>query len=207
MKKSFVAFIIVLSALACVSCGVRKAVNGGHSLENSVMSENANGIVKGNEFTFRKINNEEFREKTSNVRYAGDWIYQPGEAGDEDFALFYGKIQAIFGEPNSQSVNWENMYNYNIEATALDGKALYFMIYHGAGGPSVALPTKLESSEKADYQSSSHDLIHIIDDAAPADYVWEGVYEDIPVDIKYIVKNGEVRVESQMGNDFDYGDI
>lgn len=200
MKKSFLAFIVVLSALICVSCGVRKADDGGYSLEDSVMSENANGVVKGNEFTFRKISNEEFREKTSNMRYAGDWIYQTGKAGDEDYALFYGKIQAVFGEPNSQSEDWENMYNYNIEATASDGKKLYFMVYHGAGGPSVSLPTKLESPEEAAYRSASDDLTHIIDDAAPADYVWEGVYEDIPVDIKYTVKNGEVRVDSKFGD-------
>lgn len=200
MKKSFFAFIIVVGALVCVSCGVRKADNEVHSSEDNNMSENANGIVKGNEFTFRKITNEEFREKTSNISYGGDWIYQPGEAGDEDYALFYGKIQAIFGEPNSQSDDWENMYNYNIEAVASDGNKLYFMMYHGAGGPSVSLPTKLEGSEGAAYRSASEDLIHIIDEASPADYVWEGVYEDIPVDIKYTVKNGEVRVDSKFGD-------
>lgn len=200
MKKSFFALIVVLGALVCVSCGASKADDEGHSSEDSTVSENANGIVKGNGFTFRKISDEEFREKTSNIRYAGDWLYQPGEAGDEDYALFFGKIQAIFGEPNSQSDDWENMYNYNIEATALDDKKLYFMIYHGAGGPSVALPIKLESSEEAAYRSASDDLTHIIDAAAPVDYVWEGVYEDIPVDIKYIVKNGEVRVDSKFGD-------
>lgn len=207
MKKLFSAFIAALSVLVCVSCGARKADKGVCSLGDSVMNENENGIVKGDEFTFRKITNEEFREKTSNVTYGGDWIYEPGEAGDEDYALFYGQIQTVFGEPNSRSDDWENMYNYNIEATASDGKALYFMVYHGAGGPSVALPTKLENSEEAAYRSASDDLTHIIDGAVPVDYIWEGVYEDIPVKIKYIVKNGEVRVESQMGDDFDFGDI
>lgn len=55
MKKIFSVFIAVLSVLACVSCGARKADNGGGSLVDSVMSENANGVIKGNEYTFQKL--------------------------------------------------------------------------------------------------------------------------------------------------------
>lgn len=80
------------------------------------------------------------------------------------------------------------------------------MVYHGAGGPSVSLPIGLEGTDEAAYRSASRELTRMIEAAAPVDYVWEGVYEDIPVNIKYIVKNGEVRVESQMG-EFDLGDI
>lgn len=204
MKKNYLAFVAVLCALVCASCGSR--TSGGYSMEDSVMIENTNGIVNGNEYTFRKIGNKEFREKTSEVTYGGEWLYQPGEAGDKEYALFYGEIQALLGEPNSRSDDWENMYNYNIEAVATDGKTLYFMVYHGAGGPSVSLPTELEGTDEAAYRSASSELTRMIEAAAPVDYVWEGVYEDIPVNIKYIVKNGEVRVESKMG-EFDLGDI
>lgn len=204
MKKLFFAFAAVLCALVCASCGSR--TSGGYFVEESIMIENTNGVIKGNEYTFRKIDNEEFCEKTSEATYGGEWLYQPGEAGDKEYALFYGKIQALLGEPNSRSDDWENMYNYNIEAAAPDGKTLYFMVYHGASGPSVSLPIGLEGSEEAAYRSASSEFTRLIESAAPVDYVWEGVYEDIPVNIKYIVKNGEACVESQMG-DFDFGDI
>ena len=68
-------------------------------------------------YTFRKISSEEFYENTKQYTISGEWVYEVGEASDETYALFWGKARTLFGEPNQQSADWENMYTYAIEAS------------------------------------------------------------------------------------------
>lgn len=142
-------------------------------------------------YTFRKSTRDE--KSQAYVGMSGNWIYQPGEAGDEEYALFFGKVRTIFGEPDFISEDWENMYSYSITAeNSEDNNKLFFEIYHGSGGSSLAMYADSDAYKKAGKQ-----LIELIESAEPADYEWEGVYEDIPVNIKYIVRNGKVKVESE----------
>lgn len=152
-------------------------------------------------YTFRKIASEEYFEHTKQYTIAGDWVYEVGEAGDETYALFWGKARTLFGEPNQQSADWENMYTYNIEASDGQNEPLYLEIYHGAGGSSVAMPTEDSSVDHAAYRQAKSELIALIESAEPADYVWEGIYEDIPVNIRYTVKDGKATVDSEFGGD------
>lgn len=146
-------------------------------------------------FTFKKISNELFFEKTSGYTIAGDWVYGVGEAGDKEYALFWGKLITLFGEPNDKSRSWEDMYNYFIEAD--DGQKKYYVtVYHGSGGSSIAMPTNTD--DRADYEQLKKELISLIERTAPTDYEWESVYEDVPADVKYIVKNGKASVESRI---------
>lgn len=149
-------------------------------------------------FTFKKITNELFFEKTSGYTIAGDWVYDVGEAGDKEFALFWGKLITLFGEPNDKSGSWEEMYNYFIEAD--DGKKKYYVtVYHGSGGSSIAMPTNTD--DRADYELLKKELIGLIEHTAPTDYEWESVYEDVPANIKYTVKDGKAYVKSEFCKD------
>lgn len=152
-------------------------------------------------YTFRKISFEEFVENTKQYTIAGEWVYEVGEAGDETYALFWGKARTLFGEPNQQSADWENMYTYEIEASDGQNAPLYLEVYHGSGGSSVAMPTEDNDVDHAAYDQAKSELIALIESAQPADYVWEGVYEDIPVNIKYTVKDGKATVDSKFGED------
>lgn len=131
-------------------------------------------------------------------------MYQPGEAGEETYALFYGKMRTLFGAPNEESEDWENMYTYFLKAT--DGThTLYPFVYHGSGGSSIATP--IEGDDLDAYAQAKADLLDLIRQAEPADYVWQGVYEDIPVNTTYTVKDGKATVTSDFGEDFDMEDM
>ena len=71
-------------------------------------------------YTFEKITHEEFWEKAT-ASYGGEWVYQPGEAGEETYALFFGKMRTLFGAPNEESEDWENMYTYFLKANVPAG--------------------------------------------------------------------------------------
>ena len=154
-------------------------------------------------YTFEKITHEEFWEKAT-ASYGGEWVYQPGEASEETYALFYGKMRTLFGAPDDESESWEEMYNYLLKAT--DGThELYLNVYHGAGGSSNAIPIKGDDLDA--YAQAKADLLDLIRQAEPADYVWQGVYEDIPVNTTYTVKDGKATVTSDFGEDFDMEDM
>ena len=155
-------------------------------------------------YKFEKVSNEEYLNATEGIMYGGDWVYETGKAGDEEYALFYGRCQTLFGEPNCKSKDWESMYDYHIKATADDGSVLYLVIYHGPGCSSTAIPVENHGIDTAPYEAARAELLKLINSAEPADYVWESIYADIPVNITYTVKNGRAYVESSFdGDDFD----
>ncbi|MDE5946295.1 MAG: hypothetical protein K2G63_03160 [Oscillospiraceae bacterium] len=147
-------------------------------------------------YKFRKSTIEEKQQAVS-YGMSGDWIYESGKAGNEEYALFFGKVRTVFGEPDYISEDWENMYGYMITAEDCeDNNKLFFEIYHGSCGSSVAMPRSKDVDSNA-YEKAKKQLVELIESAEPVDYEWEGVYEDIPVNIKYIVRNGKVKVESE----------
>jgi len=116
-------------------------------------------------------------------------------------------VIARFGRNDSLSSDWENMYSYPIIVENGQGEELLVEIYHGPGGPSYSIPTDFkDDEEKEKYEQAAKALVEYIQSAEPADYELETVYEDIPVNVKYSVKNGVAKVESEFPEDFeDYG--
>ena len=49
-------------------------------------------------FKFRKATEDE-RNEISRLQYGGRWVYSDADMSDENFALFFGKMKALFGEP------------------------------------------------------------------------------------------------------------
>lgn len=147
-----------------------------------------------------KFRNSTVEERKNSQACCGQWVYGSG-ASERKYALFFGKVRTLFGVNDSISEDWENMYSYNITAEDEQGNKLYLEIYHGPGGPSIATP--FDKELPPDYEKAKAELIELISNAEPADYEWEGVYEDVPVNIKYIVKDGVAHVESEFPEDFE----
>lgn len=124
----------------------------------------------------------------------GEWVYGVG-ATEEKYALFFGKVRARFGDNDSFSDDWESMYSYKITVEDEQGNKFFFEIYHGAGGSSIGTPFSDELPP--DYQQAEKALLEYIESATPVDYVWESVYYDIPVNVRYTVKDGVAKVESE----------
>lgn len=139
-----------------------------------------------------KFRNSTDEERKENPVHCGRWIYE--NASDEKYALFFGKVRNRFGVNDSISPDWEMMYSYNITAEDENGNKFFFDVYHGAGGSSIATPL---DKLTPDYESAQEALIDYIESAEPSDYVWQGVYEDIPVNITYTVKDGKAVIESE----------
>ncbi len=120
---------------------------------------------------------------------------------DEKFALFFGRLRTVFGEPDYTSDDYENMYSYDIMAVGENGESFYLEVYHGQSGASVGGKPLYISKEKEEvYMKAASELITLIESAEPSDYVWQGVYEDIPMNVKYTVKDGTAYVESEFAD-------
>lgn len=134
-----------------------------------------------------------FRRATENERqlWSGGThsIYNYGNS-DKQFALFLGKAITVFGQPDFMDTDYENMYSYLIVAENEEDK-LYLEIYHGPSGSAIG------GKDGENYKIASEELAKLILSAEPSDYEWSGVYEDIPVNIKYTIKNGKVSIESE----------
>lgn len=140
-------------------------------------------------YKFRASTESEIKE---NPMHSGNWIYE--NASDAIYAIFFGKVRRLFGVNDSISKNWEMMYSYPITAEDENGSKFFLEVYHGSGGSSLATPLEKLTPE---YEDVAKALIEYIENAEPVDYVWQGVYEDIPVNITYTVRDGKVRVDSE----------
>ncbi len=109
--------------------------------------------------------------------------------GEEDYALFLGKVMTVFGQPDWMDTDWENMYSYLIVTEDEQGNKIYLEIYHGPSGSAIG-------GQDINKQVAE-ELAQIILSAKPTDYEWKSVYEDIPVNVKYTVKDGKAYIESE----------
>ncbi len=147
-------------------------------------------------YKFRKASVEDDKEIIDKMPLCGNWIYNSG-GSEQIYALFLGKMIALFGDSGNMSDDWENMYGYQIIAEADNGRQFCIEVYHGPGGPSVSVPDEnLEDEYIDDYKQATKELVEYIEKAEPADYVWESVYYDIPANVKYMVKDGRAYVET-----------
>ncbi len=206
--------IFVLSLAMITPCmGGCGKISGSsfYNTESAVIVEDVTAAdIESEESAVYKFRNASAEEENMmwDRQYAGEWIYGLGESnGEKEYALFLGKVIACFGRNDSLSSDWENMYSYPIIVENEQGEELLVEIYHGSGGPSYSIPIDFkDDEEKEKYEQAAKALVEYIQSAEPADYELETVYEDIPVNVKYSVKNGAANVESEFPEDFeDYG--
>ena len=102
----------------------------------------------------------------------------------EQAVLIYGKLKALFGDPLYEEKDVENQYMYGFVTTAEDGREIFLHVYNGSSGPAIGGEQDEESRRAA------HQLVDMIQKAAPADYDYVGYYLDGPSRIQEGIKNG-----------------
>lgn len=148
-------------------------------------------------YKFRRATEEERREFHGGTHHI--WGYEP--ASENDYALFFGKVITVFGKPDDMSDDWESMYSYLIAAEDEQGNKILLEVYHGPSGSAIG------GNDGENYTQAAEELGQLILSAEPSDYEWEGVYYDIPVNIRYTVKDGKAYTESSFPDDMDPEDF
>lgn len=101
------------------------------------------------------------------------------------FALIYGKIKALFGEPIFETENMEELFSYCISATPEDGSCIYLDVYCAGSGPAIG-GRQDEASLKA-----AQELVDYIRKAEPVDYMLKCYYMDGPTVLEISIKDGK----------------
>lgn len=104
---------------------------------------------------------------------------------DLDPALAYGRMRALFGEPNYQSDILEMAYTYVLYFQPDPSRKVYLQVYQGSGGPAIGGEYDEESFQAA---KALKKLLETSD--AVTDYSWEGYYPDLELKIQMGVRNG-----------------
>lgn len=157
-------------------------------------------------YTFRKPTQKELsaleNKGFSKLCSVYDIMKMDEKLVNEKFALFYGKLRTVFGEPDYTTDDYEDMYSYNVMAVGENGESFYLEVYHGASGASVGgKPFDISKEQEKIYMKVAGELIAFIESAEPSDYVWEGVYEDTSENVRYTVKDGKACIESEFSED------
>lgn len=107
----------------------------------------------------------------------------------EDAAIAEGKLLSAFGEPEYTSENYENTFNYVIQATSSDGRSVVLSVY-GMGVVHIG------SAQKDDFATEAATaLIEYVYAFAPVDYERTVYYLDYDLQIDIQVENGKVTID------------
>ncbi|WP_049946314.1 hypothetical protein [Butyrivibrio sp. WCD2001] len=133
----------------------------------------------------------EFRRGTKEEEEAGKFLGSEtcsiyDEIDENLFALAYGQLRTLFGEPDYETEDLENMYDYNVVATDKEGNEYYMYAYSGPTGPAIGTREDDEKTEKA-----ARALAEKIKSVEPTDYDYVGYYFDFGLTVKMGVKNGK----------------
>lgn len=98
----------------------------------------------------------------------------------EEQARVYGSLLSLYGRPDYESEDMEDMYQYRLIVTRDDGRQAVLLVYSGPTGASVSTVAKDEDIK----EGAAFALKQLIDQTPPADYSYQGYYWDGPVKIE-----------------------
>lgn len=101
-------------------------------------------------------------------------------------ARTYGSLRALFGEPDYETEDLEDMFQYRLLVKRSDGREAVLLAYSGATGPSL-------SSRPEDHdmkEGAAFALKKLLRETSPADYSYEGYYWDGPSKVEMGSRNG-----------------
>lgn len=104
---------------------------------------------------------------------------------ENQFALTYGRIKALFDKPLFETENMEELFSYCISATSEDGTTVYLDVYCAGSGPAIG-GLHDEASKKA-----AQELTAYINQADPIDYSCKCYYMDGPTVLNVGIKDGQ----------------
>lgn len=105
---------------------------------------------------------------------------------DLEPVIAYGRMRALFGEPNYETQNFEDAYSYILFIEPEPSKKIYLEVYEGSSGPAIGGLNNDESQQAAETLKK---LIEKSDEVA--DYQYEGYYQDLDLKINMGIKNGK----------------
>lgn len=104
---------------------------------------------------------------------------------DLEPVIAYGRLRALFGEPNYETQNSEDAYSYILFVEPESSKKIYLEVYEGSSGPAIGGLNNAESLQAAET------LKKLIEESEEvADYQYEGYYQDLDLKINMGIKNG-----------------
>ena len=127
----------------------------------------------------------------------GGYLMDFGEMeSQEDAAIAEGKLLSAFGQPEFESENNENSFNYTIRATANNGESVILTVY-SVGVIHIGAERQDSFAEKA-----ASALIEYVNAFAPADYSRTVYYLDFDMQIDIQVKGGKATIsQSQISQE------
>ena len=104
---------------------------------------------------------------------------------DLESVIAYGRLRALFGEPNYETQNFEDAYSYILFVESESSEKIYLEVYEGSSGPAIGGLNNAESLQAAET------LKKLIEESEEvADYQYEGYYQDLDLKISMGIKNG-----------------
>ena len=104
---------------------------------------------------------------------------------DLESVIAYGRLRALFGEPNYETQNSEDAYSYILFVEPESSEKIYLEVYEGSSGPAIGGLNNAESLQAAET------LKKLIEESEEvADYQYEGYYQDLDLKITMGIKDG-----------------
>ena len=104
---------------------------------------------------------------------------------DLESVIAYGRLRALFGEPNYETHNSEDAYSYILFVEPESSEKIYLEVYEGSSGPAIGGLNNAESLQAAET------LKKLIEESEEvADYQYEGYYQDLDLKISMGIKKG-----------------
>ena len=104
---------------------------------------------------------------------------------DLEPVIAYGRLRALFGEPNYETQNSEDAYSYILFVEPESSEKIYLEVYEGSSGPAIGGLNNAESLQAAET------LKKLIEESEEvADYQYEGYYLDLDSKITMGIKDG-----------------
>ena len=104
---------------------------------------------------------------------------------DLEPVIAYGRLRALFGEPNYETQNVEDAYSYILFVETESSEKIYLEVYEGSSGPAIGGLNNAESLQVAET------LKKLIEESEKvADYQYEGYYLDLDSKITMGIKDG-----------------
>ena len=104
---------------------------------------------------------------------------------DLEPVIAYGRLRALFGEPNYETQNFEDAYSYILFVESESSEKIYLEVYEGSSGPAIGGLNNAESLQAAET------LKKLIEESEEvADYQYEGYYLDLDSKITMGIKDG-----------------
>lgn len=101
-------------------------------------------------------------------------------------ARTYGSLRTLYGEPDYETEDVEDMFQYRLLVKRSDGREAVLLAYSGATGPSLS--SRPEDDDMK--EGAAFALKKLLTETTPADYSYEGYYWDGPAKVEQGSKNG-----------------